>query len=218
MRLQQGPSLLTGNYSCKTVLLFFHLLFPMDSLCSIDPLNETEFKESGYYTIRLHARRHIHELSTKNLDEANKWIIALQDAIDSSQPIQTLTERLILSLIVSSFYTHNTNPFKMLPLLSPQKSRKPDWDKVYDAHPILAHTKVPIKAPLLALPYGKPNLPKEKYREYKNLHIEAVNIFTKLLSQGALTDPIPTAQSILGSCFDLQDLRSEVGHQIFNLF
>ena len=96
--------------------------------------------------------------------------------------------------------------------LSPlQKSRKPDWDKVYRVHPILAHTKTPIKAPLLALPYGKPNLPREKYREYQNLHIEAVNTFTKLLSKEALADPIPTVQGILRSCFDLQDLRSEVG-------
>lgn len=97
--------------------------------------------------------------------------------------------------------------------LSPslQKSRKQDWDKVYQVHPILAHTKTPIKAPLLALPYGKPNLPREKYREYQNLHIEAVNTFTKLLSVEAQADPIPTVQGILRSCFDLQDLRSEVG-------
>ena len=82
---------------------------------------------------------------------------------------------------------------------------------MYRVHPILAHTKTPIKAPLLALPYGKPNLPREKYREYQNLHIEAVNTFTKLLSTEALADPIPTVQGILRSCFDLQDLRSEVG-------
>ena len=75
----------------------------------------------------------------------------------------------------------------------------------------MAHTKTPIKAPLLALPYGKPNLPREKYREYQNLHIEAVNTFTKLLSVEAQADPIPTVQGILRSCFDLQDLRSEVG-------
>ena len=92
-----------------------------------------------------------------------------------------------------------------------QKSRKPDWDKVYRVHPILAHTKTPIKAPLLALPYGKPNLPREKYREYQNLHIQAVSTFAKLLSTEALADPIPTVQGILRSCFDLQDLRSEVG-------
>ena len=91
-----------------------------------------------------------------------------------------------------------------------QKSRKPDWDKVYRVHPILAHTKTPIKAPLLALPYGKPNLPREKYREYQNLHIQAVSTFAKLLSTEAQADPIPTVQGILRSCFDLQDLRSEV--------
>ena len=71
------------------------------SLCSIDPLSEAQHKETGYYTLYLHARRHIHELSTKSLDEATKWTIALQDAIDACQSIQTLTERLILSLIVS---------------------------------------------------------------------------------------------------------------------
>ena len=67
----------------------------------MDPLAEAEFKETGYYAVYLHARRHIHQLKTKSLEEANKWIIALQDAIDSCPPIQTLTERLILNLIVS---------------------------------------------------------------------------------------------------------------------
>ena len=66
----------------------------------MDPLSEVESKETGYYTVYLHARRHIHQLKTKSLDEANKWIIALQDAIDNCAPIQTLTERLILNLIV----------------------------------------------------------------------------------------------------------------------
>jgi hypothetical protein len=74
---------------------------PLNCLCSIDPLSEAQHKETGYFTVRLHARRHIHELSTKSQEEATKWMIALQDAIDSSPPIQTLTERLILSLIVN---------------------------------------------------------------------------------------------------------------------
>ena len=42
-----------------------------------------------------------------------------------------------------------------------QNSQQPDWDRVYLTHRILSRINTPIKAPLLALPYGKPPLPSE---------------------------------------------------------
>ena len=54
----------------------------------------------GYYTFLLHARKSTLELTAKHAEDAAEWLAALQDAIDSTPPIQTLTERLILEIIV----------------------------------------------------------------------------------------------------------------------
>ena len=41
-----------------------------------------------------------------------------------------------------------------------QKNKnRPDWDRIYERSKALSRTNNPIKAPLLALPYGKPPLP-----------------------------------------------------------
>ena len=40
-----------------------------------------------------------------------------------------------------------------------QKSHRSDWDNIYKQRKILVRTNSLIKAPLLALPYGKPPLP-----------------------------------------------------------
>lgn len=50
-----------------------------------------------------------------------------------------------------------------------QKSKKPDWDVVYERYRILTRTDIPIKTPLLALPYGKPNLPSKSGLERESL-------------------------------------------------
>jgi len=78
-----------------------------------------------------------------------------------------------------------------------QKSRKPNWYTVYKSQPILTHTKTPIKAPLLALPYGKPELSLTKSLEYGSLHQEAVKVFNVLLRLDEVRNPIPAVQVML---------------------
>lgn len=72
-------------------------------------------------------------------------------------PIQTMTERLVLEIIVCKHFSYCTINITF----SYQKSRQPDWDNIYGRHKILLRTNEPIKSPLLALPYGKPKLPSE---------------------------------------------------------
>ena len=53
-------------------------------------------------------------------------------------------------------------------------------------------------------------LVEEKDLEYGSRHQEAVKIFNALLSQETLADPIKLVQSILQTCFDIEDLQTEV--------
>ena len=46
--------------------------------------------------------------------------------------------------------------------------------------------------------------------EYGSRHQEAVKIFNALLSQETLADPIKVVQNILETCYDFEDLQSEV--------
>ena len=49
---------------------------------------------------KLHARKNTVVLSAKTAMEASEWISALQDAINTCPTIQTITERVILEIIV----------------------------------------------------------------------------------------------------------------------
>ncbi len=72
------------------------------SLCAVDLCDDAEVQETGYYTFKLHARKSSISLSAKSADEVNEWIAYLQDVIDSCPTIQTITERVILEIIVSN--------------------------------------------------------------------------------------------------------------------
>lgn len=68
------------------------------------------FRYVGLYTFKLHARKTTYSLSARSLDDANDWVLALQDAIDSTPTVQTITERLVLEIIVSqhTFWSMNS--------------------------------------------------------------------------------------------------------------
>jgi myosin X len=159
----------------------------------VDVSDEAESSE-GPFTFSLHARKTTLKLTAKTSEEADEWIGSLQDAIDSCPPIQTVTERLVLEMI--------------------KNAHRPDWERIYQAQKILCRISTPIKAPLLALPYGKPPLAPEKEELYSTRHGEAVKIFNSLLSQDSLADPIKQVQEILQKCFDMEDLQSEVFCQL----
>jgi len=50
-----------------------------------------------------------------------------------------------------------------------------------------------------------------KGKGYGTFHEEAVRVFSSLLEQEAIADPIPVIQGILQTCQDLKPLRDEVG-------
>ena len=52
------------------------------------------------YTFKVHARKITLSLSCRTAVEANEWVAAIQDAIDTCPTIQTITERVILEIIV----------------------------------------------------------------------------------------------------------------------
>ncbi len=58
---------------------------------------------TGVYTFKLHARKSTVSLSARTVDDANEWMLAIQDAIDSTPTVQTITERLILEIIVRNY-------------------------------------------------------------------------------------------------------------------
>ena len=165
----------------------------LNCLCAVDTFSEEEAMK-GAYTIKLHTRKTTYRLNASSAEGVSEWISALQDAIDSCPPIQTVTERLILEII--------------------RQCRNPHWDVVYEKHKILCRMEVPIKYPLLALPYGKPNLSEEKDMVYSTRQAEAVKIFNALLSQECIADPIKVVQTILTKCYDIVDLQSEAFCQL----
>ncbi|KAG7275708.1 LOW QUALITY PROTEIN: hypothetical protein CRUP_011335 [Coryphaenoides rupestris] len=74
----------------------------LNSLCSIVQPDEKIFKESGYWNIIVHGRKHSYRLYTKVLNEAMRWATAIQGVIDNKVPIETPTQQLIRDIKESS--------------------------------------------------------------------------------------------------------------------
>lgn len=89
---------------------YYYAAFSL-SLCGVEMSNEAEVSETDFYTFRLYARKSTIALSVKSADEANEWIAAIQDVIDSCPTIQTITERVILEIIVSYLYNKKSSPY-----------------------------------------------------------------------------------------------------------
>ena len=90
----------------NTVTLKFLFLVYLSSLCAVDVCDESEAEETGYHSFKLHARKSTITLSAKSVEEVNEWVAMLQDVIDTSPTIQTITERVILEIIVSQTTWH----------------------------------------------------------------------------------------------------------------
>jgi myosin X len=59
------------------------------------PPDETDAATKEEWTFTVHSRRKSYQLSTKTQADANRWINAIQDIIDSSPLIETPTDKLI---------------------------------------------------------------------------------------------------------------------------
>uniref|UniRef100_A0A8C5B6I2 Myosin X, like 1 n=1 Tax=Gadus morhua TaxID=8049 RepID=A0A8C5B6I2_GADMO len=67
----------------------------LNSLCSVVQPDERVHRETGYWNIVVHGRKHSYRLYTKILNDAIRWTAALQGVIDSKTPIETPTLQLI---------------------------------------------------------------------------------------------------------------------------
>ncbi|KAJ8349865.1 hypothetical protein SKAU_G00249950 [Synaphobranchus kaupii] len=167
----------------------------LNSLCSVVQPEEKVFKETGYWNIIVHGRKHSYRLYTKMLNEAMRWASAIQGVIDNKVPIETPTQQLIRDIKENS-----VNPEAV--------------DQTYRRNPILRYTQHPLHSPLLPLPYGEVNVNLQKEKGYASLQDEAVKMFNSLQEMEALSDPVPIIQGILQTCQDLRTLRDEVYCQL----
>ncbi|KAJ8410105.1 hypothetical protein AAFF_G00211460 [Aldrovandia affinis] len=167
----------------------------LNSLCSVVQPEEKVFKETGYWNIIVHGRKHSYRLYTKMLNEAMRWASAIQGVIDSKVPIETPTQQLIRDIKENS--------------LNPEAV-----EQTYRRNPILRYTQHPLHSPLLPLPYGEVNVNLQKEKGYASLQDEAVKMFNSLQEMEAVSDPVPIIQGILQTCQDLRALRDEVYCQL----
>uniref|UniRef100_A0A8C7CB94 Myosin X, like 3 n=1 Tax=Oncorhynchus kisutch TaxID=8019 RepID=A0A8C7CB94_ONCKI len=167
----------------------------LNSLCSVVQPDEKVFKDTGYWNIIVHGRKHSYHLYTKLLNEAMRWASAIQGAVDSKVPIETPTQQLIRDIKESSMNVEAV-------------------EQTYWRNPILRYTQHPLHSPLLPLPYGEVNIHLQKEKGYASLQDEAVKIFNSLQEMEAVSDPVPIIQGILQTCHDLRLLRDEVYCQL----
>uniref|UniRef100_A0A671Z002 Unconventional myosin-X-like n=1 Tax=Sparus aurata TaxID=8175 RepID=A0A671Z002_SPAAU len=167
----------------------------LNSLCSVVQPDEKVFKDTGYWNIIIHGRKHSYRLYTKMLNEAMRWANAIQGAIDSKVPIETPTQQLIRDIKESSLNVEAV-------------------EQTYWRNPILRYTQHPLHSPLLPLPYGDVSVHLQKEKGYTSLQDEAVKIFNSLQEMEAVSDPVPIIQGILQTCQDLRSLRDEVYCQL----
>ncbi|XP_033842731.1 unconventional myosin-X [Periophthalmus magnuspinnatus] len=167
----------------------------LNSLCSVVQPDEKVFKDTGYWNIIVHGRKHSYRLYTKMLNEAMRWANAIQGAIDSKVPIETPTQQLIRDIKESSLNVEAV-------------------EQTYWRNPILRYTQHPLHSPLLPLPYGDVSVHLQKEKGYTSLQDEAVKIFNSLQEMEAVSDPVPIIQGILQTCQDLRALRDEVYCQL----
>ncbi|XP_037768620.1 unconventional myosin-X isoform X1 [Chelonia mydas] len=167
----------------------------LNSLCSVVQADERVFKETGYWNIIVHGRKHSYRLYTKLLNEAMRWASAIQGVIDSKVPIETPTQQLIRDI------RENSMNFEVV-------------EQTYRRNPILRYTQHPLHSPLLPLPYGDVGINMQQEKGYCSLQDEAIKIFNSLQEIETVSDPIPIIQGILQTCHDLKPLRDEVYCQL----
>lgn len=136
---------------------------------------------AGYWSVTVFGRKHCYRLYTEHLNEAVRWVCAVQKVIDSKAPVQTPTQLLMRDVEVSPG-TGLPMPTAVgstgvgvwgltcprvvvgvcarLPLcsccfvLQEHRDSPEVLEQIYRCNPILRYTSGPLYAPLLPFPYG----------------------------------------------------------------
>uniref|UniRef100_A0A8C5TMR0 Pleckstrin homology, MyTH4 and FERM domain containing H3 n=1 Tax=Malurus cyaneus samueli TaxID=2593467 RepID=A0A8C5TMR0_9PASS len=168
----------------------------LTSLCSVLWPDKQLYKETGYWSVTVFGRKHCYRLYTEHLNEAVRWVCAVQKVIDSKAPVQTPTQLLMRDVEVSPGY-------------SPEV-----LEQIYRCNPILRYTSGPLYAPLLPFPYGSLDQSAPGPRGYTTLRDEAVKLFNSLQQLESERDPVPLMQGVLQTCLDLPPLVDEIYCQL----
>uniref|UniRef100_A0A8C3UWE2 Pleckstrin homology domain-containing family H member 3 n=1 Tax=Catharus ustulatus TaxID=91951 RepID=A0A8C3UWE2_CATUS len=160
----------------------------LTSLCSVLWPDKQLYKETGYWSVTVFGRKHCYRLYTEHLNEAVRWVCAVQKVIDSKAPVQTPTQLLMRDVEVSP---------------CPEV-----LEQIYRCNPILRYTSGPLYAPLLPFPYAPGP------RSYTTLRDEAVKLFNSLQQLESERDPVPLMQGVLQTCLDLPPLVDEIYCQL----
>lgn len=59
---------------------------------------------TGYWSVTVFGRKHCYRLYTEHLNEAVRWVCAVQKVIDSKAPVQTPTQLLMRDVEVSPWH------------------------------------------------------------------------------------------------------------------
>ncbi|XP_010872851.4 pleckstrin homology domain-containing family H member 3 isoform X2 [Esox lucius] len=167
----------------------------LTNLCSVVWPDKHTYKETGYWSVTVHGRKHCYRLFTRHFNEAVHWACAIQKVIDTKDPVETPTQLLIRDIEESKF-----NPEVI--------------EHIYQHNPILKYTQSPLYAPLLAFPYGSLEHTFHSGKGYATVREEAVKLFNCLQQLESARDPVALIQGVLQTCLDLRPLRDEVYCQL----
>ncbi|XP_062364172.1 pleckstrin homology domain-containing family H member 3 isoform X8 [Cinclus cinclus] len=176
----------------------------LTSLCSVLWPDKQLYKETGYWSVTVFGRKHCYRLYTEHLNEAVRWVCAVQKVIDSKAPVQTPTQLLMRDV-------------ELLPLLCPPQEHRDSpevLEQIYRCNPILRYTSGPLYAPLLPFPYGSLDQSAPGPCSYTTLRDEAVKLFNSLQQLESERDPVPLMQGVLQTCLDLPPLVDEIYCQL----
>jgi len=169
----------------------------LNSLCTVvlPPLpDDGKARETSQWDFVVNGRKRSYNLSSDSYADASRWVNAIQEVIDSKPSKETPFGKLINDLL-------NANSDTLI-------------ERIYRVNPILSYTKLPLKMPLLPLPYGQCQSQRAKGKNYGTFYEEAVRIFTSLQELENVGDPIAVTQGILQTCHDMKALRDEIYCQL----
>ncbi|XP_059199790.1 unconventional myosin-X [Centropristis striata] len=167
----------------------------LNSLCSVIQPDEKVFKDTGYWNVIVHGRKHSYHLYCKLLNEATRWAIAIQNVIDTKAPIDTPTQQLIQDIKENCLNSEVV-------------------EQIYKRNPILRYSHHPLHSPLLPLPYGDIHITALRHRSYTTLQDEALKSFSSLQHLEGVADPVLIIQGILQTGQELKPLRDELYCQL----
>ncbi|RDD42798.1 Unconventional myosin-X [Trichoplax sp. H2] len=181
-----------------------------NSLCSVYGPEEKMSGDNVLWTFTVYVRRQVHYFFTKFQEDSMAWVNSIQRVIDNKPRLIMPTERLISK--IRTIHSHNLFCYFIKIF---QDSNDVEIEDIYRSNPILNYSNTSIKAPLLALPYGKTvGANDKKKRGYGTISEEAVKTFNSLLTSETVGDYLALIQSQLQKFHDLPELRDEIYCQV----